>query len=270
MQNTWDAEKEKGYKRWFSPEPKAAFLLVHGLGAHAGRWEALADFFRKRGITSYAVELKDFASAGTGQSDSFGSYYRKIMRLREIIAKENPSKKIFAVGESMGALLIFTLAAARPGIFDGLICISPAFANRYTPRFLWVIKMFGTLFYNPAKKMKLPFDSSCCTRDPLYIKKLENDPREYRAASAKVIFGLVLAQFRARFAARRVKAPTLFLTAGEDRIVDPAPTRAIFRLVATQDKKLVDFPEMYHSLSIDLGREKVFEEIAKWAEERIR
>ena len=44
------------YRRWRADEPKCALLLVHGLGAHGGRWEAFADYFLKRSISSYAIE----------------------------------------------------------------------------------------------------------------------------------------------------------------------------------------------------------------------
>jgi alpha-beta hydrolase superfamily lysophospholipase len=62
--------------------------------------------------------------------------------------------------------------------------------------------------------------------------------------------------------------PSLFLVAGDDRIVDCRATRRIFGRLDSRDKKLVEFPGMFHALSIDTGREAVFEEIARWAGER--
>ncbi|MDD5669978.1 MAG: alpha/beta fold hydrolase, partial [Candidatus Omnitrophica bacterium] len=127
-----DRNEEIEYRRWRPSEPKAVLLLVHGLGAHAGRWEALGDFFAKRGIASYAIELKNIntpASSDNGP-ERFRRYYGKILRLYDIAVKDNPEKKIFLAGESMGALISFLLAIAKPGLFNGLICISPAFTNR--------------------------------------------------------------------------------------------------------------------------------------------
>ena len=252
-----------GYRQWRLPEPKYVFLLVHGLGAHSGRWEAMADFFLKKGISSYAVELKD------GSRENFGSYYGKILRLYGIIAKENPSKKIFLAGESMGALISFLLCAARPGAFSGLICISPAFAARERIAFPDGIRMLAALFYNPGKQFTLPFDSSMCTRDIDYINKMDQDPREYRSVPLRQIFEILLAQVYARAVKKKMMTPALFLIAGEDKIVDPAVSAAVFKGLAVKDKTLVEFPGMYHALSIELGKEAVFEEILKWAERRI-
>ena len=259
------------YRQWRPLTTRAVFLLVHGLGAHAGRWEAGAEFFAKKGIASYAVELRSFICPGMADDrmDNFRSYYSKILRLREIAAKENPGKKIFLAGESMGALISFLLSAKYPGLFIGLICISPAFVNRYKPSFIDSIKLLVPLFYNPAKQFKLPFDSSMCTRDAYYRQKLDTDPREYRSTSSKLIFEILLSQFHARAVKNKITIPALFLIAGEDKLVDPQAAKTVFNGMTVKDKTLVEFPGMYHSLSIDLDREKVYEEMLEWAEKRM-
>jgi alpha-beta hydrolase superfamily lysophospholipase len=63
--------------------------------------------------------------------------------------------------------------------------------------------------------------------------------------------------------------PALFLVAGGDRIVDSAASEKVFRGLASRDKTLIDFPGMYHSLSIEMGKEQVFEEILRWAGKRL-
>lgn len=252
------------YKRCGPSFPAAVFLLVHGLGAHAGRWEAAGAFLADNGIASYAVELRD-----TKNAETFRGYYDKILKLYNIAAKENPSKKIFLVGESMGALISFLLAANSPGLFSGLICISPAFVNRYSPGAWDSIKMLTAFFINPNKGFKLPFDSSMCTRDIEYRKKMDQDPREYRVVSLKLIFDILLAQARAKTVRNKITTPVLFLLAGEDKLVDPNASRSIFNSLVVKDKTLVEFPGMYHALSIELGKEEVFREIVTWARKRI-
>jgi len=260
---------EAGYRQWRSPEPRCVFLLVHGLGAHSGRWEAMADFFLKKGISSYAAELRSFDSTGKAdrRADDFAIYRDKILRVYDIAAKDNPAKKIFLIGESMGALISFLLCVDRPGLFSGLVCISPAFATRNKVSVPDCIRMLAPLLYNPGKLFPLPFDSSMCTRDIDYKNKMDQDSREYRTASSKLIFEILLAQARAK-AVKKMPTPVLFLIAGEDKIVDPGSARALFKGLAARDKMLVEFPGMYHALSIELGKEAVFEEILKWAEIR--
>ena len=258
-----DSKKENAidYRRWGPAEPKAVLILIHGLGAHTGRWEAMGEFFAQKNITSYACELKK-------ESRPHFSF-SKISNIRDIAEKENPGKKIFLVGESMGGLASFLIAANHPGLFDGLICISPAFEARYKLSIGEGLRMLAPLLYDPQKQFTLPFDSSMCTRDPVYRKKLDEDPREYRSISSKLIFQILLAQARAVMVKKGMRMPALFLIAGDDKLVNPQAAKDIFNGLKGEDKTLVEFPGMYHSLSIDLGREKVFQDMMGWIGKRI-
>ena len=257
-----------GYRQWTAPsaaplvQARAVFLLVHGLGAHTGRWEAMAEFFLQHGISSYAVELHRVAG--------FASYNGDILRMRDIIKKENPSAKIFLIGESMGALIAFLFARSRPGLFDGLICISPAFANKIKLSIADYLKIAAALFYKPQKLFRVPFDSSMCTRDLDYRKKMDADPLERRTASSRLLTAILFAQMRVRFGSSlgSLGLPVLFLVAGEDRMIDHRATNAIFDRLEAKDKTLVEFPGMYHALSIDIGKEAVFEKVLEWVNKR--
>ncbi|MDO8525074.1 MAG: alpha/beta fold hydrolase [Candidatus Omnitrophota bacterium] len=257
-------DKAIEYRQWASSSPRAVLLLVHGLGAHAGRWEAMAEFFVKNRISSYAIESGDPARAGY-----FRNYQGHILALSAIAAKDNPGKNIFLVGESMGALLSFLFVSGHPELFKGLICLSPAFSNKCRLSAADNLKALAALFYNPKKKFMMPFDFSMCTRDTEYSNALNSDPGEYRAISAGSIPTILLFQIRAGFAAKKIATSSLFLIAGEDKLVESRATANIFKRLVISDKALVEFPGMYHSLSIELGKEKVFEEIRKWVEKRM-
>lgn len=250
--------EKNGYRQWITPTPRAVFLLVHGLGAHTGRWESMAEFFLQKDISSYAPELEDF---NTSHND--------ILRVYHLAAKENPGKKIFLIGESLGGLISLFFAIDNPGLFNGLVCLSPAFSNRLTLPPLDYMKIFFSLFYDQRRKFNVPFDSSMCTRDVEYRKKMDADERERRSASAIVLTKIVMMQSYLPLVKNRLKTPALFMYAGEDKIVDQNKTIKIFNSLALQDKTLIGYPGMYHSLSIDIGREKVFGDVLQWIDKRI-
>lgn len=255
------------YRHWTRQAPRAVFLLVHGLGAHAGRWEAAGDFFLKRGISSYAVELRE---AGLPPSAGVGDFYGKILALRNIAIKDTGGQApVFLIGESLGAVLSSLVCAGDPEIFKGLICIAPAFKARLKIPPADALKILAGYFFSPKKEFPLPFNSSMCTRDQDCKKIMDCDPAEYRATSAKMIFQILKEQARARRALVRITIPSLFLVAGNDLLIDPRSIKDAFKTLAAADKEIIEFPGMYHALSVDIGKEKVFETILKWTDGRM-
>ena len=261
-----DKENDILYRRWQTQEPQAALLLVHGLGAHTGRWEFMADFFQRNNISSYALELKGFGQTQgeRGDIDSLNTYFKDMRSLSDIIKRDNPDKQIFLLGESMGALICFLFAALEPQLFSGLICISPAFAGKL-PFSLWTyIGIAAALVFNPKRHFPVPITPEMCTRDIDYQKLIAADPLDKHTATARLYWNILKAQSKVKSRGDKIHIPLLVLTAGEDTVVDSLSTGKIFNSLKTKDKELINYPAMRHALSLDLGKEKVFGDILNW------
>jgi len=260
------------FRSWESPAPKAAFLLVHGIGAHSARWDFLAEYFLKQGFSSYAIELKGFGETQDrpqGHIDNYGIYYEDLRQLALHIKQKNPGRKIFIVGESLGAFFALYSALVYPELYDGLICVSPAFKNAIAFSLLDYLFFLPNFIFNPTKLIRLNFNLGMCTRDRDYVKKMENDPREIRQASVKLLANFLLTVPRVKRMLKKINLPMLFLLAGIDYLVDPRASKKMFGQIRLKDKRLIEYPEMYHALSIELGREKVFADILNWIEPRL-
>lgn len=253
------------YYKWTVESPDCVLVLVHGMGAHSGRWQFLADWFEKRNFSSYSIELKGFGETSSlkGHVDSLDVYYADISRLCRIVRTENPGKKVVLAGESMGGLICFEFFMKHPGDADALVCFSPAFANNMKLDYPGVIL---PLFYDPKKQNLMPFTSAMCTSDPQYQKQMDCDPREHRLATSSLLLQILFAQIRSSFFAHKIEKPVLFLLAGDnkDLLVNPKAAKAVFKRMKGNNKKLIQYPEMLHALSIELGREKVFQDIFDW------
>lgn len=260
------------YRHWPAKRPKAVLLLVHGLGAHSARWEFLALFFAHRNISSYAIELKGFGQTRErprGHIASFNIYYEDIMRLAEVIKRENPGAKIFLLGESLGGLICFILAGLYPDNFSGQILISPAFRNamKFPPSAYLTLLTFFLI--DQKKMVKVPFAAADCTSDKEYQEVMRDNPDELRAMSLKMILNTLLEQLKVPRLAKRLTLPSLFLIPGKDTMIDENVSRRIFNSLKLGDKTKIEYPEMLHALSIELGREKVFRDIFSWLSSRL-
>ncbi len=256
------------YRRWDAPAPRGVFLLVHGLGAHTARWDFLAGHFAARGFPCYGLELRGFGATAErprGHVDSFRVYDEDILALRRVIAAEHPGKKVFLLGESLGGLIAFNLAARRPAEFDGLALIAPAFKNGMKFPLSAYLTLATQFLVNPRKTVGVPFTSEMCTRDPAYRAVMDANPLEVREASLKLLMASLGEQRRARKSAARTTVPVLYLAPGDDRLVDSRAGKKMYARLGPAAKHRVDYPEMLHALSIELGRERVFEDILAWA-----
>ncbi|MDD4956322.1 MAG: lysophospholipase [Candidatus Omnitrophica bacterium] len=254
------------YRKWLAPIPEAVALLVHGMGAHTGRWEAFGEYFRGEGISSYALELRGFGATPPpkGHVRSFRVYLDDIDPLMDIISAEAAGKDVFIVGESMGALIAMLKVMEHRRAFSGLVCMSPAFKDIMHVPLSMYMAIFAALAYNPEKTFRMPFDSHMCTRDERYRTAMDEDHLETRHASARLCFELLKAQIKCVREAGSLELPVMFLSAGQDKLVDTKVIGEVFKRVKSGKKTLLAYPGMYHSLSIDNGREQVFRDIREW------
>ncbi len=264
--------KDVLYRKWDSAGNKAVLLLVHGMGAHSARWNFAGEYFSQKGFPCYAIELKGFGQTPErprGHVDSFKIYYQDLMKLRAIIEKEHPGRKVFLFAESMGGLIAFTLLSQNPYQFAGQILISPAFQNGMKFPISSYLKLILFLIFNRRGTIEMAFNSAMCTRDLSYQNVMNNNPDELRVASAQLLLEVLLAQLGAKRAGRKINVPSLFLIPGKDYLVDEDFGEEIISSFQFGDKTIIKYPDMLHALSIELDREKVFADILSWLETRV-
>lgn len=259
------------YRQWGCSSPRAVMLMVHGLGGHSNNWEFPALFLVEHGFSCYSIELKGFGNTEgvKGHIDSLNTYIKDVRRLYSIIKREHRRLPVFIAGESMGGLIGFLTVIKKPRLFRGLICMSPGFKSGLKFSLLEYIKMISARFYNSRKQFIMPFTSDMCTRDPECKKIIDNDKLEHKFATPGLLQSILLGQLSSRFFKHKVKTDTLFLLAGSDTFVSSDASKEIFKGIKFKHKDIIEYPEMRHSLTMELGREKVFSDLLKWLNKRI-
>lgn len=246
-------------------------LMVHGLGGHSNNWEFVAKFLVEHGITSYSIELKGFGNTEgvRGHIDSLNTYIKDVRRLYNIMKREHRRLPVFIAGESMGGLISFLTVIKKPKLFRGMICFSPGFESGLKFSFMEYAKMIAARVYNSKKQFVMPFTSDMCTRDPECKKIIDNDKLEHKLATPRLLHSILLGQLFSILLKHRVKTDTLFLLAGADTFVSSEASKKIFKGIKFLHKQIIEYPEMRHSLTMELGREKVFADLLTWLNKRI-
>ncbi len=259
------------YRQWSSSSPRAAVLMVHGLGGHSNNWEFVAQFLMEHGIVSYSIELKGFGNTEgvKGHIDSLDTYIKDVRRLYNIIKREHGSLPVFIAGESMGGLIGFLTVIKKPALFRGLICVSPGFESKLKFSIKEYLRIIWARFYDSKKQFLMPFTNDMCTRDPECKKIMDNDKLEHKFATPKLLHSILLGQLTGNLFKHKLRTDTLFLLPGNDTFVSSDASRRIFEGIKFKHKDIIEYPEMRHSLTMELGREKVFADILKWLNKKI-
>jgi alpha-beta hydrolase superfamily lysophospholipase len=257
---------------WPVPEGLAVrgtVVLVHGLGEHAGRYDHVA-----RRLNSWGFAVRGYDHYGHGESDGVRGALPRESRLADDLAdvvgstraRMLPGAPLIVLGHSMGGLLAALVVAMGRVPVDGLVLSSPAFSARLNSFQKMLLAMLPRLA--PHFTVGNGLDPDFISHDPEVVAAYRADPRVHDRVSAR------LARFIADMGPKVVahapqwKVTTLLMYAGEDRLVDPAGSRAF---AARAPREIVTshcFAGLFHELFNEPESDAVFEMLAQWLEQK--
>ena len=231
----------------------AAVLLLHGAGDTPQSLAYLAEFLHDRGYTVHApllpghgTNLRDF-SRSTADRWLGGAVdaYRALRGEHAWVA-------IF--GQSMGGALAVQIAAATPDL-PALVLAAPYLAM---PRGLrWVARLA------PLWAIFQPYPSSA-SRGSVLDDTERGRGLGYGYFPPRALRALAASARRAWAALPEVRAPTLMLQSRTDNRLSPVAAERAFGRLGARQKRLVWMEGAGHVLTVDYGRERLFQLAAEW------
>ena len=253
---------------------QAVLLFVHGLAEHSGRYFHVLDHFAARGFDCWALDYR-----GHGQSpgqrvhvDRFGEFDEDVAAVRHLAATACPGLPLVLVGHSQGGLLVLRQALAEPQGLAGIIVSSPFLGihpDSKPPAALQVVANIVSTF---AKKLMFSkvADPALLSRQPGIAEAYVADPLVSSTVSARWFTEVVRAQAEARAGAAGLAVPALIMQSGDDRLADPAATRAWAANAPAQLVEYVEWDGFYHEMFNEPEREQVFARMERWLDALLR
>lgn len=250
---------------------RAAVLLLHGLGEHSGRYEAVAAEFNNRGFAVFAPD-----HLGHGESpgrrvfvERFEDYLPAVRELRDLIGETHPDLPCFVLGHSMGGLLTARLLLEDQSRYRGAVLSGPAFAAGEPPSAL--LLFIGRLIARLAPGIGLiALDPSGVSRDPEVVAAYNADPL---VNHGKVSAGLAVAIFdtmdRVNAEAAAITLPILVMHGEADTMAAPSGSAAFIDAVGSSDKTLTLLPGLFHEIFNEPEGASVIAGCADWIEARL-
>ncbi len=239
--------------------------LLHGLGEHSARYDALARWLCARG---WRVRAQDHV--GHGESAGRRGVIERPDHLRvDALAMltrfaQDLGQPPLLLGHSMGGAMAAELVLAAGAPVSGLILSSPALALRMARPLALLAAVLRKLA--PTLALANGIDATKLSHDGAVVQAYLADPLDHDRICARLLGWLVDAGEAARKAAPTLAVPTLLLVAGDDRLVDPAGSRQFAASAAARWLTLHWYDSFYHELfnEITASRQRVLDDLDRW------
>ena len=256
---------------WHAPAPRAALLLSHGLGEHAGRYASLAAALVERGITVLAPDHRGHGrSAGQrGHVDRFSRYAEDFEAFRAAATAGLPAGlPVFALGHSLGGLVVIRwMQAHREVPVRGVILSAPLLGVALqAPR--WKLALSGVLSrWLPRVPFSSGVDAEKLSTDEAYVRSYRDDPLVHSRITPRLYTELMAATEAAFVECEVLRAPPiLVLIPGDDRVVS---SEAVARFAARLPGEVTvhHYPGFRHEPHNETDRARPIGDVLAWMEE---
>ncbi len=260
------------YQQW-RPEgpPKAALIIVHGLGEHSGRYMNLVNKIVPDGVTVYAFDHRGHGRSAqkmVAHVNKWSEYRQDVHAFVQMVAEKEADSPLFLMGHSMGGLIVANYLLRHTDKVRGAIISAPPLGEiDVSPVLRGVGKIMSTL--KPDFAIDSGLDATGISRDTAVVAAYENDPLVHGKVSARWSTEFFKAIEWTRARAADFTLPVLMIHGEADPLVPIAGSRAFFAQISQEDKTYIAYPDGYHESLNDLHHAQAAADISNWIEARI-
>ena len=264
---------EMSYHEWSPAEkPRAAILLLHGFGEHAGRYERLGNFLAARGFYVIAPDARGHgrSSGKRGHVLRFDQYLDDLDDLmRKTRTGALGEVPWFVVGHSMGGLVALRFVLRNQAPYRGLVVSNPLLGLAFK---VPVVKdVVGRLLSSiwPTLTMGNEINPDNLSRDRSVGEAYMKDPLVHHQVSTRWFTEMLAAVSRTHEESHALKIPTLFLLSTDDRLVNMKAAHGLFEKLGNTAKQLKIYEGLYHEIFNELEADQVFSDLVSWLEAQL-
>jgi acylglycerol lipase len=245
-------------------EPAHIVVGIHGMNDYAGEFRLAAPEWARRGVTVYAYDQRGF-----GRSPGRGLWpeeelLREDLRTATALARaRHPDATLTVIGISMGAAVAMTaFASDRPPVADRFIASGPGLRGWGAVNPLYNASLWASARTRPGWIVEPPRWVTIRPTDNIDYQRLQAaDPNYTMNNRIDQVYGVVTVMENGHRAAARLPAglPVLISYGGRDAVIpENGPRRTALLLPA--HVRTAYYPEGYHMLLSDLGRQSVIDD----------
>lgn len=215
-------------RHWAATTPKAAILLVHGIGEHSGRYEHVGDALSDAGFDVLAYDQRGFGETGGRRAfvTEFSEYTDDVADL--IAERRELGVPVVLMGHSLGGLISATHLVGDGPQPDLAVFSAPALSAEIPRWQRLAIPVLSRV--TPRLHVKSDFDGSVLSRDSQVQDIYNADPLRVDGATALLGRQIMGAMALASSRIENITIPTYVLHGSDDELVPPAASEPIGEL----------------------------------------
>ncbi|NOY54856.1 MAG: alpha/beta hydrolase [Actinobacteria bacterium] len=250
-------------RRWPAQGPKAAMLIIHGLGEHSGRYDHVARFLNKRGIDVTAFDLRGHGLSG-GRRGYVGRWSDYLDDVEDrLVETRSIGVPVVLYGHSLGGLIAISYATSGRPQPDALIASAPGLQDNLKPMLHVLPKILGPLL--PTLAVATGITGDQLSRDPAVGEAYFADPLVLTKATLRLAAEALQAQVTTIGRLTNISVPTLTIQGSEDSLVPPSASA----LLEPHAKRIL-YEGLRHECHNEPEQEQVLDDIASWVESQVQ
>lgn len=236
---------------------KAVVLAIHGVTLHSGCFDQLARHLASEGYLVLATDMRGFGRWERGDFCHNAHHGVNYIRVNEDldglikhIHSEYPHKRLYCLGESLGANEAIALAATHSNQIDGIVLASPC-VKRYLHLSARSVFDVTRGIILPLKPVSLaPYIVRYLSDDPRATQEYCDDPLVRKKLSAYELMFSLIANNCCLKKMKDVPAdmPVLVISGGKDGIYKASAIPLLLEHIGSKKKTVCLLPDKGHIL----------------------
>jgi alpha-beta hydrolase superfamily lysophospholipase len=259
------------FQSWQPLEPPKAVLgIVHGLGSHSGLFGNVVDAIVEQGYAVYGIDLRGHGrSAGQrGYINRWTELREDFDRLRQFVTIHHRGLPYFAMGHSLGSIVVLDYALRHPNHLSGLVMMAPPLKQAGVPPLRLAIGQVFSWIY-PRFSLNTGIPQTASSRNPEVIAAYASDPLRHTKGTARLVTEYFKTIEYIQTHLHRLQTPVLTLHGTEDIVALPESSDLLFEQLQVTDKEYRSYPGAFHDLHNDVNYQQVVNDLLNWLERHV-
>lgn len=245
-------------------DPRAAVVLVHGIGEHSGRYDHVGRFLAQRGHDVLAFDNRGHGQSGgrRGHVDHFGQFLDDVED--HVVERRQLGLPVALIGHSLGGLISATYVVEGRPAPDLLVLSAPALKAQipaWQRRLAPVLNRLWPTLFVPGG-----IDGALLSRDTEVQRAYLSDPLRVAGSTARLGQQIFATMETTAANLDRITLPTYVLHGSEDQLVPLAASQPLERRPNVTYRR---WEGLRHECLNEPDRAEVLGEMAAWIENRL-